>query len=139
MSKCRVVVDTNVYISAALTPHGTANKAITWVLEEGVLFTSNDTFGELESRLWRPRFDRYVTSAGRTAFLDFLAARAVFVEPVSGVQVCSDPDDDKFVALAVAANAAYIITGNAKDFPVSPFNGIQIVNPKTFLDEVCRA
>ena len=43
-------------------------------------------------------------------------------------------DDDKFLELAVSGRADYLITGNLKDFPPSPFRGIEIVNPAEFVE-----
>ncbi|MGH2396863.1 MAG: hypothetical protein ACRDFW_07725 [bacterium] len=44
-----------------------------------------------------------------------------------------DPDDDIFTAAAVEGQAAYLITGNTRHFPQSPWRGIQIVDPAKFL------
>jgi predicted nucleic acid-binding protein len=49
------------------------------------------------------------------------------------VNVCSDPDDDKFLELALEAKATYLITGNTEHFPSEPYKGIRIVSPAEFL------
>jgi predicted nucleic acid-binding protein len=48
--------------------------------------------------------------------------------------VCSDPDDDKFLACAVAAGAPVVVSGDAALLKVSGWNGIDVLKPRTFVD-----
>jgi predicted nucleic acid-binding protein len=48
--------------------------------------------------------------------------------------VCSDPEDDKFLACAVAGSAEYIITGDGHLLKVSKYGNVEIVNPRWFLE-----
>jgi predicted nucleic acid-binding protein len=65
----RVVVDTNVLISALPQPSGrTAAVLEATRTVDGVLLFSDETFAELASRLSRPKFDRYVAPATRERF-----------------------------------------------------------------------
>lgn len=48
--------------------------------------------------------------------------------------VPADPDDDKVLECAVAAGAAYIVTGDRRHLiPLKSFRGIQIMTPAEFL------
>ena len=49
------------------------------------------------------------------------------------ITACRDPKDDKFLTLAVAANADYIVTGDDDLLVLHPFRGIQIIKPAEFL------
>ena len=53
----RVVVDTNVWLSAALSPTGAPSQVLRGVLAHGVPVFSDATFAELEARIWKPKFD----------------------------------------------------------------------------------
>ena len=65
----RVVLDTNVLISAALRPNGPPRAVIDAVREEnGVLLFSDETFDELRSHLHRPKFDGYADREGRELY-----------------------------------------------------------------------
>lgn len=55
----RVVIDANVWISAALSKQGEPALVVQRILARGVQVFSSATFAELESRLWKPKFDRY--------------------------------------------------------------------------------
>ena len=54
------VVDTNVWISAALSPHGAPAQVLRAILLRGLPVFSEATFAELASRLWKHKFDRYI-------------------------------------------------------------------------------
>ncbi len=133
----RCVVDTNVLISAALSPRGTSNRVVTYVIEHGELLASAETFAELSSRLrTREKFRKYLSPEQIEGYLQRIRVASHFAEVTAEVQVCRDPDDDAFVALALSAGADYLITGNLRDFPTSPFRGLRILAPADFLERV---
>jgi putative PIN family toxin of toxin-antitoxin system len=49
--------------------------------------------------------------------------------------VCDDPDDDKFLACALASNSEVIISGDKHLLKVSGYCGINILRPRKFLDD----
>jgi putative PIN family toxin of toxin-antitoxin system len=53
--------------------------------------------------------------------------------------VCSDPDDDKFLACAVASAAKYLITGDKQLLKVSRYGNVEIVSPRRFVDTHLRS
>jgi uncharacterized protein len=73
----RVVLDTNVLISAALSPHGKPFACLSWVLDNATLLTSQELLTELETRLGRPKFSKYVDEPRRRAFVADLALSTV--------------------------------------------------------------
>lgn len=112
----RVVIDTNVWISAALAPDGTPARLVHRVLAHGVPVLTATTFEELRSRLYKPKFDRYIRLEQRQALLRDLQACALWVDipPSIGLQTFSrDPDDDAFVHAALVAQASWLVTGDA--------------------------
>ncbi len=52
--------------------------------------------------------------------------------------LCRDPDDDKFVACAVAAEAQFLVSGDQDLLALSGVMGVTILSPRTFLDTVLR-
>jgi putative PIN family toxin of toxin-antitoxin system len=131
----RVVLDTNILISALLNPHGApAQVLLLTVLDSNTqLCVSGDVFAEYEEVLRRPRFNR---SDGEIAIvLRTIREKGLWVKVTESVRACSDPDDDVFLECAQAAEAHYLVTGNAKDFPFA-WAGTQIVTAREFLDAV---
>lgn len=114
--RLRVVIDTNVWISAALVPTGTPARLVHHVLTQGVPVLTAQTFEELRSRLYKPKFDRYVSLEQRKALLHDLQACALWVEvPATTSQQAfsRDRDDDAFVHAALAGQANWLVTGDA--------------------------
>jgi len=115
MTPQRVVIDTNVLISASLSPAGAPAQIVHRVLAHHILVFSDATFSELKTRLWKPKFDRYLSLETRTALLhDFNAAAYwVKVSPELAAQRFSrDADDDMFIHAAMASGAAILISGD---------------------------
>ncbi len=69
--KPRIVLDTNVLISAALSPSGKPRRVLDWVAEYGVILSSDETFKELETSLRRPKFEPYVDSDERNDYIEW--------------------------------------------------------------------
>lgn len=133
----RVVVDTNVWISAALSPTGWPAQAVRRVLEGGVPVLSERTYAELETRLWRPKFDPYFPREVRGQLLRDLRAAAYWVEIAEDLaerSYCCDRDDDAFVHAAEAAQALWLITGDADLLAVVAPEGLRILTPAAFLE-----
>lgn len=128
----RVVIDTNVWISAALSKAGAPAQVVRRVLSNGIAVFSAATFAELEARLWKPKFDRYLSLESRRAILHDANAAAHWVnisESIAAQRYCRDADDDKFIHTALAANAPWLVTGD-QDLLVIPAGlGVRILAP----------
>ena len=129
----RVVLDTNILISAALLPKGPPRAVLDMIRSEnGVLLFSDETYGELRSRIVRPKFDRYVGLSGRETYLAQLQAVSEWVL-ISGAKLgCRDPDDDKLLETALLGQADCLITGDRDLLAMSPFRQIPILSPAAF-------
>lgn len=109
------VIDTNVLLSAALSSSGAPARLVDHLLGVGKLVFSAATFAEIETRIWLPKFDRYITLEQRKAFLNDLSSAAFWVNvpPLVAARAYSrDVDDDKFIHTALAAQAVWLITGD---------------------------
>ena len=128
----RVVVDTNVWISASLTANGAPAQLARRVLAECMPVLSEATFAELEARLWRPKFDRYLGMELRQRILHDLDAAAFWVAILPGLAAqrwCRDPDDDHFIRAALAAQAPLLVSGDADLLEVPAIEGLRILTP----------
>ena len=132
--KARIVVDTNVLISAALLPHSTAARALDRALKEFQLIQSSTIQGELIEVISRGKFGRYLDEENRSHFLFVVAQFAEVIEVRSRITECSDPKDNKFLELAIDGKAELIVSGDRHLQDLHPFRGIDIVSPGDFLD-----
>ena len=129
----RCVIDTNVFVSAAVFSPSIPRQAVSKVLRGGLLLFSEYTMGELKEVLFRSKFDRYVSRAERTLFLGQLGTVAELVPIVQIVRKCRDPKDDKFLEVALNGRADAIITGDADLREMHPWRDIAILSPAEFL------
>ena len=131
-----VVLDTNVWISAALSQAGPPARVVAHVLAHALPVFCDATFEELQSRIWKPKFDRYLTIEVRRSVLDTALAAAQWVEiPAarSAQSHCRDADDDVFIHSALSANAGWLITGDDDLLSAPPVPQLRIVSPKQAL------
>jgi uncharacterized protein len=80
LSPNRVVIDTNVWISAVLSSKGATASVILKAIKGTSHVFTRQTFSELESRIWKPKFDRYVSIETRQLFLHDVGSSANWVE-----------------------------------------------------------
>lgn len=111
----RVVLDPGVLVSAVLSRGGPAAEALDrWRAGEFDLVVSAKLLGELEEVLLRPKFQASVSEGDARGYVDALAAEAILVvDPASVPAFTGDPGDDYLVALARAASADVLVSGDA--------------------------
>ena len=131
----RVVLDTNILISALLSPLGPPAQVFLMSIREpdAQLCVSRVIYAEYEEVIRRPRLKR--SDSEIEAALLTIRAKGFWVTPTEKVRACSDPDDDIFLECAHAASANYLVTGNLKDFPAE-WGSTKVVTARQFLDAV---
>jgi putative PIN family toxin of toxin-antitoxin system len=128
----RVVIDTNVVVSANLVDEGlpaaildlAANKRILMCVSEAVL-------AEYKEVLERPRLKLAPQRIARS--LSVIRKKSLLVKPARTVTVIKDDPDNRFLECAHASSADYLVTGNTKHFPKT-FKRTAIVTPKQLID-----
>lgn len=132
-----IVIDTNVLISAVLTPGGTARRALNRIYKNFEIAQSEETYQELVSRIYKRKFDKYISDEDRKDFLRVVKNQSQFFEVESQIEICRDIDDNKFLELAIDSKAIFLITGD-KDL-LSLKANIQyqklIIDPREFLNQ----
>jgi putative PIN family toxin of toxin-antitoxin system len=116
MLPLRLVLDTNIVVSAALKLAGLQRTVLLLALKKPArLYLSPPVFAEYRTVL--SRAELHIRKGLRQQLLQFLENRAHFVTPSGSLQVTSDPADNIFLECADAARADYLITGNQRHFP----------------------
>jgi uncharacterized protein len=128
----RVVLDTNIIVSALLQPLGPSAQILMMALGGLLqLCVSGSVYAEYEEVISRPRFKRSPEII--VAALQAIREKGLWVRPIEKLRVCLDPDDDIFLECAQAAHADYIVTGNLKHFPTA-WQQTRVVTPRWLLD-----
>lgn len=128
------VIDTNTLISSSLFHDSVPRKAEKKANQTGRIVASIATYNEFSDAFLRPKFDRYISRRTRLDILFEFKQLALFIEISEIITDCRDPKDNKFLELAVAANASCIITGDNDLLVLHPFRGIPILNAHDFLN-----
>jgi putative PIN family toxin of toxin-antitoxin system len=129
----RVVLDTNILVSALLQPQGLPARILLMTLAgaSAQLCVSGEIYAEYEEVIRRPKFKRSEDVIEQA--LRAIRQNGFWVKPSQKVLAAFDADDNIFLECAQASRAHFLVTGNLKDFPLK-WAGTQIVTARQFLD-----
>jgi uncharacterized protein len=133
----RVVLDTNVLVSAALKQESIPGMAVLVVERHGGLLKSSATEQQLFEVVARPHLASLIDPDAQD-WLKRLIASAELVTITERIAACRDPTDDKFLELAVNGHADLIVSGDGDLLALNPFRDIPIVTPAVFMQGVVR-
>ena len=129
----RVVLDTNILISACWKPGGLEEQVIELGLAGGFsLAVSPALWAEYLEVLARPKFLKLKPRID--ALVARLEPQVARIETHSKLTMASDPDDNIILECALDSGANYIITGNLKHYPLD-WPVARIVNARQFFDQ----
>lgn len=138
----RVVLDTNILVAYALLGDAVPRRSlairdcVVAARARGRLFASDATLAELRAVLMRPDFDRYKPAVERESFLAALADEVRRVQPAPIGRLCRDPDDDMFLAVALAADAHWLVTVDQQLLSVRTVGRTRVLRPERFLERL---
>jgi putative PIN family toxin of toxin-antitoxin system len=116
MIPLRLVVDTDVLVSAALEPDGLQRTVILLAITKPArLYVSSEILSEYRAVLSRRELK--IRKGLRQQLLQLILSHSHLVAPRRPPHVAKDPGDDKFLECADAARADYLVTGNQRHFP----------------------
>lgn len=128
----RLVLDTNVVVSALLTPDRRHAEAVRWLFDLHDILYSAVMLAQLADVLSRPKLQRYIPLERTGEFLRFYRQFAQQVVVTQRVAACRDPSDDELLSVALSGGARTILTG--VDLRVlHPFRGIDIKTVPEFM------
>jgi len=129
------VFDTNSLVSASLVGGTKTARAMDRAIILGKLAFSNGTMDEFVEVLFRKKFDKYfLNNEEKWNTIQRISISAIFFSLTEVITACRDPKDDKFLELAISANASCIITGDKDLLILNPFRGIPILNAADFIN-----
>jgi putative PIN family toxin of toxin-antitoxin system len=133
----RVVLDTNVLVSAALKQQSVPGMAALVVERQGGLLKSLATERQLFDVVARPYFDGLI-NPDTLAWPKRLMGAAELIAITERIVACRDPTDDKFLELAVNGRADLIVSGDGDLLSLNRFRDIPIVAPAAFVQGAAR-
>jgi putative PIN family toxin of toxin-antitoxin system len=128
----RVVIDTNILISALLTPFGNAARILDLALSGELQVIYDDRIiSEFQDVLLRPKFD--FDKGDVDELLSFIEAEGFKVTAIPLNEKLIDEDDLPFIEAAITGMADALITGNKRHFAGKPAKKMRIMTPDEFL------
>lgn len=137
-----LVIDTNVLVSAGLWPKSVPGQLLTWAMTSGPRWAiCDESIAELTDVLHRNKFVPKAPLAKREEFIDFIRLRGKhFTLDSAQLAVargeCRDPDDERYLALALSAQATTIVSGDADLLAIGAWRGVAIRTPADYLKQV---
>ena len=130
----KLVLDTNIVVSGLLRSQGNPAQVLALVLSGAVQICQDERIlAEYAEVLARPRFKfdpKRVREVLNKVAADGLAVDASG-EPGFDLP---DADDEPFLAVALAASADFLVTGNLSDYPPHQRQGCAVVSPAAFME-----
>jgi uncharacterized protein len=134
MLPLRLVIDTNVLISAAIKPAGLQRTVLLLgITKPARLYVSRPILEEYSEVLSRPELR--IRKGLRQQLLQLIKNHCYTVAPTRLLEVTSDPDDNMFLECADTARADYLVTGNQKHFPRF-WKKTKVITPREFISLV---
>jgi len=134
----RVVLDTNVLMSGVFFGGPPGRILLAWQQGQLTLLSSPEIIEEYVAIGERLR--RSYPGVDPGAVLALIVHHARLVEPrVLDKQVCTDPDDDKFIACALGGGGKYVVSGDRALLAVKEYEGVEVIRPRAFCDAILGA
>jgi uncharacterized protein len=128
----RLVIDTNVLISAAIKPEGPQRTVLLIALTKPArLYVSQPILEEYRRVLARPELR--IRKGLRQQLIQLIKNHSHMVAPAHRLEAGIDPDDNMFLECADAASADYLVTGNQKHFPRF-WKKTKVINSREFIN-----
>jgi putative PIN family toxin of toxin-antitoxin system len=116
MLPLRLVLDTNIVVSAALKPDGLQRTVLLLAITKPArLYVSPPILSEYRTVLARPQLR--IRRGHRQQLLQLIENSSYSVSPSQALQISTDPADNIFLECADSARADYLVTGNQRHFP----------------------
>lgn len=136
MAKTKIVVDTNIFISAFLGSKNAKFLLKEIINDEFDLVMSELQLYEIETVLKRPRFEKYILNSEVDEFISCLSLKIIVPAIYEAIKDCRDEKDNMILEEAVYGNAKYIITGDEDLLVLNPYRWVSIITIKDFISDV---
>lgn len=129
------ICDTNVLISSIFSKNTPPSLTVDFIQENGFFAFSHETFSELSEVINREKFDKFSPREKRKEFLETIRNISNLYEIIRKVEICRDPKDDKFLDVAIASYADYLITGDEDLLVLKSIGDTAIITPRAFIEK----
>jgi putative PIN family toxin of toxin-antitoxin system len=127
-----IVLDTNIIVSALITPFGNASRILDMVISGDLAVLYDDRIiTEYREVLVRKKFG--FAEKDVHMLIEQIEAEGLRIASTVYNKTLPDKDDIPFLEVALSGKADALITGNKRHFKVNPAEGLKILSPDEFL------
>ena len=127
----RIVIDTNVVVSALFFGGRPKELLMTLLARKMEAFASAEIITEYQETVEELCL-RYPGNPSRLPLTEVISLMNI-IEPVSHVDICRDPEDNKFIECAIDAKCIYIVSGDKDLLSLGKYKNVKIVTVTDFL------
>lgn len=129
----KIIIDTNVFVSGVFFSGPPFEILDVWRRKKVTLIISPDILSEYQ-RIGDALAEKF-PGVDLEPWIELLMLKAKLVAaPPLPQRVCTDPDDDKFLACAIATKTKLIVSGDKHLLDVSGYQGVTAIRPRAFVD-----
>ena len=129
----RIVIDTNVLISGVFFG-GFPGKILRAVVGQKLTACATTEIINEYEEIVQEMINRKQGHINKTILSPLIKAMEI-IEPVTHIEICRDPDDNKFLECAKDSHALYIVSGDKDLLVIEQFGNVQIVTTKDFCEK----
>ena len=128
----KIILDTNVFISGIFFFGPPYEILKAWRNGKFKIVISQEIL--LEYQRVSEKLNQKFPMINIQTMIDLLTVKAdLVISPELPIQICKDPEDDKFISCALASNSKIIITGDKHLLNVNGYEGLEIIRPREFV------
>lgn len=132
----RIILDTNVFVSALLFRGEVAKLVKGWQEGKIIPVVTKETYEELVSVLKYPKF-RLSPNEIQAVIHEEVIPYIEVIEVIHCVKgICPDSEDDKFLSCAVSGKIAYLVTGDKGLLSLGRYRGTRMIGVREFIDKM---
>lgn len=129
----RIVIDTNVLISGVFFG-GFPRKILSAIVGQKITACATTEIINEYEEIVQEMISRKQGNINKTILSPLIKAMTI-IEPITHIEICRDPDDNKFLECAKDSHALYIVSGDKDLLVIEQFGNIQIVTAKDFCEK----
>ena len=129
----RIVIDTNVLISGVFFG-GYPRKILSSVVSQKIMACATAEIINEYQEIVQEMIDRKQGHLDKAILTPLINAMEI-IEPITHVEICRDPDDNKFLGCAKDSQALYIVSGDKDLLVIEEYENIQIMTAKEFYEK----
>jgi len=128
-----IIFDTSSLVGVIMKADSLPKRALLYAVDHDTLALSAAVAAEMEEVFRRPKFAADDVASRAGWMLKLIYDTACWFDPTRDVTDCRDPNDNKYLELALASGAETIVSSDGDLLALNPWRGVNILRPAGYL------